>query len=82
MPTRRAFLKDGALAMLGTAIVPGFVPDMSAMQMLDLHAHFAMHMRLPTTPRDNPAGDAVRVAEAEVGRITSAAWSPARRRSR
>ncbi len=30
------------------------------MQMLDLHAHFAMHMRLPTTPRDNPAGDALR----------------------
>ncbi len=63
MPTRRVFLRDGALAMIATAFVPPPVPRPSylgGMQMLDLHAHFAMHMRLPTTPRDNPAGDAIR----------------------
>ncbi len=60
MPTRRVFLKDGALAVIGAALVPAFRPYVSGMQMLDLHAHFAMHMRLPKTPRDNPAGDALR----------------------
>ncbi len=60
MPTRRAFLKDSALAVIGTAVVPAFASYFSGTQTLDLHAHFAMHLRLPTTPRDNPAGDAFR----------------------
>ncbi len=60
MPTRRVFLRDGALALIGSAAAPAFLPYLSGTQMLDLHAHFAMHMRLPKAPRDNPAGDALR----------------------